>query len=128
MRGFTLHKIGFHTVSVKNESDDAVGIFALFLISDVRNDAKSWKRIILDPNFEAIGGNITVLMREENGDILMRDMFAVKQHDPYFLLTQIEFCNALDQWDELYKKQPDKIIVTIDDEGKVTMEGITYDA
>ena len=108
-------------------SNDAIGYLGGFLCHDVGGSVDYIKKAFNDPQEQqyewGYGGYAHI---EQNGEHISIG-FAIDQfHEtpgaPVFELTLTQMNYILDRWQEALEKKPNKIIITKDDNGEITVE------
>ena len=106
-------------------SSEAIGYLAGFLHCDVgRSHITFFKEWLSDPTWIVTGGDYSHVEKHGNKVTVEfeLDHFEEVPNAPIFELTVEQMGYILDRWDEAIKKQPNKIIITKDDTGKITVD------
>jgi hypothetical protein len=102
-------------------------ILTNFLTTDVGSRALSWIDWLNDPEDKLASANLTILAKDPDcpEDILIGDIFDDGPFDevPHFVIKKNNLIELLRKWDELYKQEVSYIILTIDDDQYVHIEG-----
>ena len=96
-----------------------------FLTDDVRKDGRSFKEWI-NSSHEETGSNATYLEKyDDDNEIHLSSDYA---DDGFvFITTKEQLFSIIEQWEKLYQQQPDEIIISQDDIGKITLIGASGD-
>ena len=64
-----------------------------------------------------------------NGKVVIGDLFSHMKDDPLceLELQKDQYWKAIHQWENLYKKKPDEIIITLDDRDNIELTGTNWD-
>ena len=106
-------------------SDIAITHLALYLTSDVGCHAnKFYKKWLNNPEDTEGGGNYSHLEKQDNKVVISfnYDWFYETLEAPILELSIEQLNYILDRWQEACEKQPNKIIIIRDDDGKVTVD------
>ena len=94
-----------------------------FLCSDVGGSVDSWREWVNDPKSTNVGSNYSHLERHDNNITIAfdYDWFHETPNAPIFELTLSQMNYILDRWQEALEQKPNKIIITKDDNGEITV-------
>ena len=96
-------------------------ILSRLLTSDIL-DIKGWREWAIDPKQKEIGGNLSDLYKK-NGYIYIGDLYSEQEDGgPFLKVSQKNFIEILDQWEEFCKTKPKEILITQEDNGTITMK------
>lgn len=105
-------------------TSDAIRHLGGFLCFDVSGSVDYFNKWIRDPEWIETGGNYSHV--EKHGDKVTIefeiDHFEETPNAPVFELTVDQMRYILDHWKEALEKRPNKIIITKDDHGAITVE------
>ena len=122
MKSSHIAKMGL--IYVRAQSDNApLGILSTFLTNDVVNDENSFKEWIYSDR-EDTGSNASWLSKFDNDEIHISNILAEGTHYPVFVTTKKQLLSIIEQWVNLYKQQPDEIIISQHDDGNISLKGI----
>lgn len=113
----------FNTYLYVNAATLSASTLVHFLTSDVESEADWWKELVLRGGASISGNTSFVYVHDDN--VIISDLYIEKEDEKraaLFTLSKIEYIELLDQWDALYNQKPDKIIVTISAQGKVSFD------
>ena len=98
-------------------------ILAHYLFTDVGSGALSWIEWLNDPQYSYTSSNATSVIKDPDDveSILLADVLS--DDGPYFVINKNTLINLLEKWDELYKQGAPYIVITIDGDTNVTIEG-----
>jgi len=102
--------------------DSNIPHLAYFLTDDVgcKGSIENWKEFFNDPKATWTGSNYSDW--EKNGNHLALGFSGdVEEDGPRWETTTDQMNYILDRWQEACEKKPNKIIITRDDSGKVTV-------
>lgn len=105
----------------KISNSPQIQILGNFLTSDLNSGAASFKKLILS-NQDETAGNFSWLTNKDNK---IRIGFLYEDEDPtapVFEISKEQFIKLLDEWEKLYKEQPQEIIITYEN-GIINLEG-----
>jgi hypothetical protein len=105
-------------------TSDAIHYLGGFLCFDVGGNVDSWRQWVNDPEKHSVSSNYSGL--EKYGDKITiqfeYDWFHETPGAPVFKLTLEQMNYILASWQEALEKKPNKIVITKDDNGKITVE------
>src|SRR3990167_6103617 len=100
---------------------------AFFLSGEVKNDAHWFREFVFDEKRRGRGGDAVSIEKDDNNhDILIIDE---EWHDcdetcpSRVVMHKDDFVKMLDDWQKVYSQKPDEIIVTQDENGKISITG-----
>ncbi|MGB8366824.1 MAG: hypothetical protein WCD44_00545 [Candidatus Babeliales bacterium] len=95
------------------ESNDAALETLNYFLDDCHAATNSFKKWMYDPAIEIFGGNVTTVEKEGEKIIITLEFVEnEKKYDYSFETTREKLIDIMDRWNELYKKMPEKIIIT----------------
>ena len=114
---------------MKEEAKTETKVFtiAFFLSGEVKNDAHWFREFVFDEKRRGIGGDaVSVEKDDDNNENLIIDM---EWHNPYedhedrVVMHKDDFLKILNDWEKVYSQKPDEIIITQDENGKISITG-----
>lgn len=97
-------------------------ILGNYLTSDVV-ESKKWIEWTKNHLQSYTSSNLTFISIEDD-EIYLASLLDMHQDEPpCFVTSKEKFIKMLEDWDRLFKQQPDLIILTIDDNGNIMLEG-----
>ena len=111
--------------SFSDSSSDEIRLLGGFLCMDVGGSVDSWKSWINEPHGQQDMGSNYSHLEKRDGKIIIAfeiDYFNETPGAPVFELTVPQINYILDRWKEALEKRPNKIIITKDDQGAITVE------
>ena len=122
MEKLIIKKAGRFYASTKSSSD-AIGYLGGFLCHDVGCNVDFFKKWLADPSRTESGGNYSHIEKHgENITIAFDyDWFHETPGAQVFELTVSQMNYILDRWQEALEQKPNKIIITKDDNGEITV-------
>jgi len=110
----SLDRFGYY--AIQEISSENLSLLAQFLTSDVISGSNSWKEWLLDEKLTNSNGNATSIEREGNA-IALSDLYADEESQPRTLKIETDkFVRIFDQWQELCKESPKKIVISRKDD------------
>jgi hypothetical protein len=98
----------------KGSNDVKMDILGIFLATDVGCYSPWFHEWALDDNQTDTGANYTSLEKEKNYIVLSED--ASVGRGPFYYFHKDEFVKLLEQWEQVCKKKPKEVIITMENE------------
>ncbi len=116
-----------------NDNDRVMNLLAKFFINDIRSYSERKKKWLSDPGQTHDIGNSCETVKIDNKIILYRIIFEGEEGylDPdfipqlHFKISTHNMIRLLDEWELVYKKRPEKIIISQDDNDFVEITALT---
>ena len=95
-----------------------------FLMTEVGNFIDWHYNFALDPKSKSLSGN-AFFLDKENNNIIIDDMLhdSEEDHEDRAAMPKDDFLKLLNDWQKVYSQKPDEIIITQDENGKISITG-----
>jgi hypothetical protein len=93
-------------------SNIKMGIVGILLSNDIRCDTLLYKQTLADDRSCGRGGNF-ISMDKEDGYVLLTDIYSEEEEKTEFKISQQQFVQLLDDWQEMVCKpyKPQEVII-----------------
>ena|SRR3990167_2862612 len=104
-------------------TDPKIWVVAELFVYELYSDTKIAKEFLLDSNWLATGDSISLYKDGDN--IIIDDTLHdyEEEHEDRVVMHKDEFLKMLNDWQKVYSQKPDEIIITQDDNGKISITG-----
>src|SRR3990167_3735236 len=95
-----------------------------FLGHEIRSFIDWHYSFAVDPESKSLGGN-AFFLDKENNNIIIDDMLhdSEEDHEDRAAMPKDDFLKLLNDWQKVYSQKPDEIIITQDENGKISITG-----